>query len=101
LFLECIDPHTLVNAKEGRSEVYLRIRLSDGIIVEGVLLAQRKNRMRVVVAGFPDTIELKGSGSQWFTASDQPVEFDFLMSCTYQGESGSASAPARVARAVA
>lgn len=81
--------------------MYLQIRLSNGMIVEGVLLAQKKNRMRFVAAGFPDTIELKRSGAQWFTASDQPVEFDFLMSCTHQGESGSSSMPARVARAVA
>jgi hypothetical protein len=51
--------------------------------VEGVVLAKGRNRMRIAAAGFPDAVELKRSGSQWFTAPTeirQPVEFDFLMS---------------------
>jgi hypothetical protein len=36
--------------------------------------------MRVAAAGFPDAIELQRCGPQWFAATRQPVEFDFLMS---------------------
>jgi hypothetical protein len=79
--------------------MYLLIRYPVGAIVEGVVLAHRKNRMRVAAAGFPDTIELRCSGNQWYTSDRQPVEFDFLMSTTYQKESLSSARPACVASA--
>ena len=60
------------------------IRYPVGAIVEGVVLARQKNRMRVAAAGFPDTIELRRSGNQWYTADREQVEFDFLMSTTHQ-----------------
>ena len=60
--------------------MYVLIRYPAGVIVEGVILAKDRNCMRVAAAGFPDTIELMCSGSQWFTASEQPVEFDFFLS---------------------
>ena len=66
--------------------MYLLIRYPGGIIVEGVVLAKGRNRLRVLAAGFPDIIELKRIGEAWFTASRLPVEFDFLMSDTYQSE---------------
>lgn len=59
--------------------MYMLIRYPVGIIVEAVVLAQGRNRMRVAAAGFPDAIELKRSGSNWFMAHQQ-VEFDFVMS---------------------
>jgi hypothetical protein len=43
--------------------MYLLIRYPGGIIVEGVMLAKGTNRLRVAVAGFPDTIELKRAGA--------------------------------------
>jgi hypothetical protein len=79
--------------------MYLLIRFPLGTIVEGVVLAMGTNRMRVAVAGFPDTIELTRSGSQWLTATRQPVEFDFLMSESHQTESVSTSRSVCVARA--
>ena len=79
--------------------MYMLIRYPVGIIVEAVVLAVRKNRMRVAAAGFPDTIELRRSGAQWFTATRQPVEFDFLMPSAHQGVSASSSRPAFIARA--
>jgi hypothetical protein len=78
--------------------MYMLIRYPVGVIVEAVVLAKGRNRMRVAAAGFPDTIELRRSGPQWFTATRQPVEFDFLMS-NHQGESASSSRPVCVARA--
>ena len=79
--------------------MYLLIRYPFGIVVESVVLAKGRNRMRVAAAGFPDTIEFRRSGSQWFTATRQPVEFDFLMPNTHPGESVSSSRPARSAQA--
>jgi len=79
--------------------MYLLIRYPVGAIVEGVVLAHQKNRMRVAAAGFPDTIELKRSGNQWYTSDRERVEFDFLMSTTHQEESLSSATPARVASA--
>jgi hypothetical protein len=85
--------------------MYMLIRYPVGVIVEAVVLAMGRNRMRVVAAGFPDTIELKRTGSQWFTATWQPVEFDFLMSSARQtssahhGASLSSAGPSLVAGA--
>ncbi len=79
--------------------MYVLIRYSVGLIVEGVILARGKNRMRVVAAGFSDPIELRCSGSQWFTATHEPVEFDFLMSNAVVGKNVSSSAPLCVASA--
>jgi len=81
--------------------MYVLIRYPVGIIVEAVVLAKGKNRMRVALAGFPDTIELRRSGSQWLAATRQPIEFDFVMSNAHQDESVSFSMPARVALAAA
>ena len=79
--------------------MYVLIRYPVGIVVEGVILAKGRNRMRVAAAGFPDTLELRRVGSQWFNAICQPLEFDFLMSNARAGERVSSSTPARVAQA--
>jgi hypothetical protein len=79
--------------------MYMLIRYPVGIIVEAVVLAKGRNRLRVAAAGFPDTIELRRVGSQWFTSARQPVEFEFLMSDARQGKSVSSLKPAGVAYA--
>jgi hypothetical protein len=79
--------------------MYLLIRYPVGAIVEGVVLTHRKNRMRVAAAGFPDIIELKRSGQEWFTSNGQPVEFDFIMSHARQSEPLSSSRPVCATRA--
>lgn len=67
--------------------MYILIRFADqnpiAIIVEAVVLAQTKDRMRIAAAGFPDTIELRLSGAQWFNECGQLVEIDFLMPCAH------------------
>ena len=80
--------------------MYLLIRYPGGIIVEGVVLAKGRNRLRVAVAGFPDTIELKRTGSRWITAGHVQVEFDFLMSDRHQAVSISSSTVACAAMMV-
>jgi hypothetical protein len=71
-----------------------------GIIVEGVVLAKGRNRMRVAAAGFPDIMELRGTGALWFTDNGEQVEFDFLMSDRYQAEAPSSSKAVGTAMAV-
>ena len=66
--------------------MYLLIRYPGGIIAEGMVLAKGKNRLRVVVAGFPDTVELKRTGAMWFTCRRELVEIDFLMSAQCQSQ---------------
>jgi hypothetical protein len=59
--------------------MYMLIRYAGGIIVEGVLLARGRDRLRVAVSGFPETIELRRTGSRWITSGHIQVEFDFLL----------------------
>ena len=79
--------------------MYMLIRYPVGIIVEAVVLARGRGRMRVAAAGFPDAVELRRSGSQWLTAARQPVEFEFLMLSARSGKSVSSSKPAGLTRA--
>jgi hypothetical protein len=60
------------------------------------VLANGENRLRVVAAGFADTLELQRSGPYWVGAGNQPVELDFIMSGSYhtQGVRAMASAGA-------
>jgi hypothetical protein len=76
--------------------MYLLIRYPGGVIAEGVVLAKGKNRLRVAVAGLPDTIELKRAGSRWIAAGDIQVEFDFLMSDRHQEETTSPAVVAAI-----
>lgn len=68
--------------------MYVILRYPFGIVVEGVVLANGKNRMRVAVPGFADVIELKRSGANWVGADSQCVELEFMMSrsCDAQTE---------------
>jgi hypothetical protein len=67
-------------------QMYLLIRYPGGIIVEGVVLARGRNRMRVVAPGFPETIELRRTGALWSTDNGEQVELDFIMSDRYQAK---------------
>jgi hypothetical protein len=67
--------------------MYMLIRYAGGIIVEGVLLAKGRDRLRVAASGFPETLELRRSGAGWVTSGRVQVEFDFLMSDEHQAES--------------
>jgi hypothetical protein len=77
--------------------MFALIRYPAGIIVEAVILAVTKNRMRVAAAGFPDAFELRRSGGRWLTKTGQAVEFEFLSSATVAGEEVSASKQALAA----
>ncbi len=75
--------------------MYMLLRLPAGIIVEAVILAKGRNRMRIAAAGFPDVIESRRSGTEWITATREPVEFDFLMSDSPMGQNTSSTSLVR------
>ena len=77
--------------------MYLLIRYPGGIIAEGVVLAKGEDRLRVVVAGFPDAVELKRVGGAWSTCRSEVVEIDFLMSDQHESQ----ALPASVVRSTA
>lgn len=65
--------------------MYLLIQYPGGVIVEGVVLAKGKNRLRVAAPGFADTLELQRSGQNW-SIGGEAVEIEFLMSAAGQAE---------------
>ena len=80
--------------------MYMLIAYPVGIIVEAVVLAHGRKRLRVAAAGFPDVLELKRSRNGWSTDSGQNVEIAFMMSSAQQSESASSSEPALLTRAI-
>jgi hypothetical protein len=89
--------HTPVIYEEG-SEMLALIRYPVGVIVEAVILAVRRNRLRVAAAGFPDAFELRRSGNRWLTDTGDAVEFEFLSARAEAGEEASASKRVLAAR---
>jgi len=81
--------------------MYLLMRYPAGITREAVILAKGRNRMRIVVAGEPDTIELKRLGPEWLAGEGQPVEFDFLMASVSESDAVSVSTRACATRTAA
>jgi hypothetical protein len=59
--------------------MYLTILDSIGGRHEALLLAVSASRMRVVVEGSRDTIELKEAYGQWFCEDGEPVEIVSIM----------------------
>jgi hypothetical protein len=59
--------------------MHILIQYPAGVIVEGVVLAAGKNRLRVAARGFADTLELKRRGELWMASGRQTVELEFLM----------------------
>ena len=58
--------------------MYTLLSYSAGLAVEGVIVTHTQDRMRVFAAGFPDTLELRRSGSRWMTEDGEEVQFEFL-----------------------
>ena len=59
--------------------MYVLFKYPVGVVVEGVVLANGKNRMRIVAPGFPDVIELRRTGPNWITDDSQCVDLEFIM----------------------
>jgi hypothetical protein len=68
--------------------MYVLFQYPVGVVVEGVVLANGRNRMRVAAPGFADAIELQRSGANWIDSDRQCVELEFIMSqpCDTQTE---------------
>jgi hypothetical protein len=80
--------------------MYLMIRYAGGSIVEGVVLAKGRDRLRVAAPGFPETIELRRTGAVWSADDGEEVEFYFVMCDKCQAESVTSSAAAYAALVV-
>ncbi len=59
--------------------MYTLIRLPDGNIVEAVVLARTRSRMRLAAAGYTDVVELRLCGLDWLDEGNEPVQFGFLL----------------------
>ena len=79
--------------------MYALIEYPAGVVVEAVVLAMGWYRMRVVAAGFPDTLELRRCGPDWLTEAGEKVTFQFLLSKAPEVEAVALPVPALVARA--
>lgn len=64
--------------------MYSLIGFSNAVMVEAFVFQTGKNRIRAVVAGLDDTLELRRLGSQWFSETGERVSFEFLASDTPQ-----------------
>jgi len=80
--------------------MYLMIRYAGGSIVEGVVLAKGRDRLRVAASGFPETIELRRTGAVWSADDGEEGEFCFVMCDKCQVESAASSAAAYAAMVV-
>ena len=80
--------------------MYLLIGYAGGSIVEGLVLAKGRDRLRVAAPGFPETIELRRTGAVWSADSGEQVEFYFVMCDKCQAESAASSAAAYAAMVV-
>ena len=62
--------------------MYTLISFAGAVLVEGLVLSRTANRMRILVSGMKDTLELKRTGENWFTEKGEGVEFCFLASAS-------------------
>jgi hypothetical protein len=58
--------------------MYSLMRFSDSLIVEGCIVEATRNRIRAIVPGLDDAIQLRRKGTQWFSENGEPVSFEFL-----------------------
>jgi hypothetical protein len=79
--------------------MYILMRYPVGVVIEGVVLAKRRNSLRVAAAGFADIIELKRSGGDWMDSGRQRVELEFLMPRFCETNSETAAQKVQFARA--
>ena len=58
--------------------MYSLIEFSKAVTVEAFVFQTGKNRMRAVVAGLEDALELRRIGSHWFSEYGESVSLEFL-----------------------
>lgn len=59
--------------------MYILLRLSNGRLMEGVLLALEENRMRVAVRGNSETIDFQFAGSCWLGDNGDSVQIESIV----------------------
>lgn len=57
--------------------MYLLLTLPAGVVLEAIVLYQMKDRMRIVVPEFSDSLELQRIDGRWVLDGDA-VQFEFL-----------------------
>lgn len=57
----------------------MAIQRGNGVRAEALLLAVSKSRMRVVIAGTADTVELSMMDGRWIDESGEIIEFEALL----------------------
>ena len=60
--------------------MYSLIGFSNEEVVEAVVLKASRNRMRVALAGFADSVELTRDGEGWLLETGERVTLEFLLS---------------------
>jgi len=60
--------------------MYSLIGFSNAVVVEAVVLKASRNRMRVAIAGYADSLELKRDGGEWLLETGERVTLEFLLS---------------------
>jgi hypothetical protein len=60
--------------------MYLLIGFSNAVVMEAVILKASRNRVRVAIAGQPDSLELKRAGEEWLLETGERVTLEFLLS---------------------
>ena len=60
--------------------MYSLIGFSNAVVVEAFVFPAGKNRIRAVVAGLDDALELRRLGSQWFSETGESISLEFLAS---------------------
>ena len=58
--------------------MYSLIGFSNAVVVEAFVYRTGENRMRAVVAGLRDALELKRLGSGWISEYGETVSFEFV-----------------------
>ena len=57
----------------------MTIQYQDGLIVEAVVLAASRERMRVAIASQRDTVELYKVENSWYAETGAPIEIGSLI----------------------
>ena len=59
--------------------MHITFQCADGVGVEGILLAVSDARMRVIIPGQRDTVELQKSNGSWFTEEGRAIAIEALL----------------------
>lgn len=58
--------------------MYALISTASGILLDGIVIPEATNRMRVIAPGFSDVLELSRKGESWFMLGHGAVQLEFL-----------------------